>query len=601
MCGINGFNFNDAALIEKMNKASHHRGPDYHNIFTSQDCSLGHVLLRIRGELNKSIQPKFEEKSRWVMIFNGEIYNTEKIKKGFLPADFQNEEVDTNVIYQLLIEKGLRFIEEIHGMYSIALFDRKERKIHLFRDPSGQKPIYYYHKGGVFIFSSEIKPLLSHQNIDKSIDYPAIAHCSRVGYFFGNKTLFKYIRKVEMGQRVSLTCDSNSLDLEFFTANWKSTLEDGQFDLSARFHDHFLSNAEMGINLSGGVDSSIIFYELSKAGLDVQPYSTRFEIDGLDEKYNEEFSIASKFAQSHGKKISPVHITKSSFKDHFIAAYESIEEPNYNISIPAYYITAKQQGLGGDQKKVIFSGDGGDEVFGGYSYYLRAMDLQNKLGPFPHFLQNALLSLRNNKKVDFLNPWGVWLFLREQKKRNFIEVGEDDFLNAFKTSMGNQLQIFSSSQDKVKQLMMMDRILFIACESATRSDKIFMSQSIELRSPFNYHPLRMFFDQQLSGSDYFKDGVNKTFLREQYLDKLPNYIMKRSRKWGWRSPLDYWYDKEYKEMFLELISSYRDNSASPIYWEGIAKHIEESDGWPGKDIMYYISLAIIGHKFGLEL
>lgn len=175
MCGINGFNFVSPQLIQTMNEKLAHRGPDYSGTYVDEQVSLGHTLLSIRGEPERSQQPfKKEESSPWVLLFNGQIYNVDQIKSRFLDPAFQDEELDTAILFQLIEKRGWDFIDHIHGMFAIALYHRKENQIRLYRDPTGQKALYYYWKGAEFIFSSEIKGILAHPTVSAETDFKGV-------------------------------------------------------------------------------------------------------------------------------------------------------------------------------------------------------------------------------------------------------------------------------------------------------------------------------------------------------------------------------------------------------------------------------------------
>jgi asparagine synthase (glutamine-hydrolysing) len=136
MCGINGLNRRNPALIEKMNLAIRHRGPDYAGIYLDESASLGHVLLSIRDDPDKSKQPFFDQGSPWILLFNGQLYNTAQIKSQ-LDASMKHEDLDTRLLYELIKKYGWDFVNRVHGMYAIALYNSQEQQIRLYRDPSG--------------------------------------------------------------------------------------------------------------------------------------------------------------------------------------------------------------------------------------------------------------------------------------------------------------------------------------------------------------------------------------------------------------------------------------------------------------------------------
>jgi len=156
--------------------------------------------------------------------------------------------------------------------------------------------------------------------------------------------------------------------------------------------------------------------------------------------------------------------------------------------------------------------------------------------------------------------------------------------------------------DPAYDMMMLDRVLWLASENFIRSDKLYMGESLELRSPFSYMPLRAVGDATLTKNDYFKEGNNKVWLRQYAEGKLPNYITHRKEKTGWRAPVSLWYDQEFKELFLSIIRKAKSASTTGIVdWERVEQRILSREGWPKKDVHIYLSLAILSDRFNLNI
>lgn len=596
MCGINGFIGQDDARLSRMNGLLSHRGPDFAGTFCDGRVSLGHVLLSIRDAAEVSRQPFRREGSPWVLCFNGQMYNTNALK-AFLGARYENENLDTALLFAVIEREGWNFIRRVHGMYAIALYNADEGIVRLYRDPSGQKPLYWYAKDGRFVWSSEIKGILAH-DIDREPDAEAIAIATALGYIPGGRTLFRHVRKLDASQRVTIDLKRRTAASDHFR-----TPADGYFpeDPDDAFRllieEHLQSKRPTAVNLSGGLDSSLLVHEMSRLGRPIRTYTTRFE--DADARYNVDADLALRLSKDYGTAHVEVLVNKRTFLEDFAEAYRIIEEPNYNVSLPAYLRIAKREGAHGDRNRVVLSGDGGDELFAGYPHYKesRRFDrLQLLLTPW---LFNALKNrhARYRYRLDRIEE--RWLFFRAFAKRYFR--GPEADLPAYVRGVVEpHLEGHEAKRDSVYRLMVHDRVLWLGGENFIRSDKLFMSQGLELRSPLSYHPFRLHWDARLGPREYVGTDVNKPFLRKRYLGKLPDYIVKRPDKSGWRSPVKEWYDDRYREFFLDAIAAVEGNDGL-VDWKAVKRAIAGRRDWPGKYAHLYVSLALLSKHYGLRI
>ena len=349
MCGINGFNFVSPQLIQTMNEKLAHRGPDYSGTYVDEQVSLGHTLLSIRGEPERSQQPfKKEESSPWVLLFNGQIYNVDQIKSRFLDPSFQDEKLDTAILFQLIEKRGWDFIDHIHGMFAVALYHRKENQIRLYRDPTGQKALYYYWKGAEFIFSSEIKGILAHPTVSAETDFKGVTIAASLGYIPDSKTLLKSISKVNVSECVTLDLKPKKICKSFYSSiasqyysDMETSDEDGVFE--SLIQEHLQTKRRLALNLSGGLDSSLLLHEMSQLGTKAFSYTTLFDVE--QESFNEDAVVARMLSKLYQTEHHEIRITTDQYREHFVEAYRIIEEPNYNISLPIYLLTAKTEGI----------------------------------------------------------------------------------------------------------------------------------------------------------------------------------------------------------------------------------------------------------------
>jgi len=258
MCSINGFTFQDKELIQKMNLATKHRGPDATNIFISDQISLGHNRLSIIDVREVANQPMTTDEGRYTLVFNGEIYNFQEIKKELSEYTFVTNG-DTEVILKGYQKWGKEIFSKLNGMYALAIWDTHTKELVLARDPQGVKPLYYSIQNNQLIFSSEIKAILEHP-IERVLDKEAFALYMDVLYVPAPFTMFKHVSKLEAGTTLTFLDGIVTKEVISFkaaasgVANAK-TLETLVDDAIQR---QLISDRPVGVFLSGGIDSSVV-------------------------------------------------------------------------------------------------------------------------------------------------------------------------------------------------------------------------------------------------------------------------------------------------------------------------------------------------------
>lgn len=599
MCGILGTTTKNTPVHAGI-KAIVHRGPDFDGIYVNEHIEIRHLLLAIRGGVQDSTQPVFTENSPWVLAFNGQLYNTSALRKT-LGINAPRSEIDTILLYALISQYGWKFIEHIQGMFAIALYNKTENILKLYRDQSGQKNIYYTASPHGFSFCSEIKGLIALHPELQTIDELGLSLSTSIGYIPGHRTLIKNIYKLNPSEEVVYDLSQKQIERYTFVSkaeNYYSETCRVEDVMSFVVTEHLQSNRDISINLSGGLDSSLIFHEAVQHGCTLDAFSTRFEIN--EGNYNTDADLAERLAKDYKQRFTPITITRASYLEHLVDSYKTIEEPNFNISLPIYYQTARAEGINGRGLRVVLSGDGGDEVFGGYPHYAKMQRIESFkkiLGPT---FVNLYKRLRDKKVIDYREVAEAFLAFRalspNHQKSN---VPIDTLKEYLKTVTDPLIKNYKMKNDEVYLLMLFDRFVWLANENFIRSDKIYMSQSMEMRCPLAYQPFRTYMDTHIKSSEYISAQQNKLFLRRLYEGKLPDYITKRKEKTGWRAPVAHWYDKAYKDKFLEIISAV-EYSNSGIDWKSVKNSLERSERWPGKGIHLYLSLALLIDTFKLS-
>lgn len=599
MCGINGLIRAKAGALERMNSALQHRGPDFAGHYTDERISLGHTLLSIRGDVDESVQPYTAPSSKWVLLFNGQIYNTQQLKK-LLPNAYQSENLDTALLFALIESKGWDFISYVHGMFAIALYNKEEGVVKLYRDPSGQKNIYYAADTALFIFSSEIRGIQAAEAVTLETNHHALFIAGTLGYIPGRQTLYTSIFKLAPSEVLSYDLQSNTYSIQLFESHANNYFPESipkAFEMLVE--EHLQGNVEIALNLSGGLDSSLLLHEIVKTGRRIKTYSTSFE-GGVGD-LNEDAELAARLSKEYGVEHRPIRLTKEEYLSAFIDSYSIIEEPNFNISAPIYLLTAMREGSNGDRNRVVFSGDGGDELFGGYSYYTRNYRDDKLLKTYGSLVFNMVRNVRNGTQhLDFRNPSDRWFFYKFFRE-NYVQDPHFSVSRYVQESSQPFLNEYAQHDASVYRTTLMDRFTWLSNENFIRSDKIYMSQSMEMRCPLAYHPFREFIDSRLSAGDYVSENENKIALRRWYEGVLPEYITHRTKKTGWRAPVSVWYDDSFKELFVSLVRTAKSSSQGLIDWSAIERKIIGSDTWPGKQVHFYVALAALGARQGIKL
>lgn len=592
MCGILGTTttYHDDTSFKNAVQTLVHRGPDYVGIYTDSLISMGHLLLAIRGGKTESQQPVQHQTGPWVLVFNGQLYNTDAIYKDL---GERTSDIDTVLLYQLIQKFGWDFISHIHGMFAIALYNKKEKIIRLYRDSSGQKCLYYREDAGGFSFASEIKGLLALPNAKRTIDAYALSITQSIGYLPGHRTLVGGISKLLPSEVITYDLARKTLTKKLFDGRGVGYYDSKSPEevMHSVIHEHLQSKKELSINLSGGMDSSLIFHEAVTSGHSVTAFSTRFDIQGGN--YNYDAELAERLAHEYGQTFVGINVTKRSYLENFVTAYSAIEEPNFNISVPIYYETARNEGVHGKGLRVVLSGDGGDELFGGYPHYRETLRLSNLKSHYSPVGVNLYKWIRDKRYLDYREPADRFYALRGFKKTwQNKSTRYRDAVEYLKNVTSESMQLYASKSDDVYRQMLFDRFVWLPSENFIRSDKLYMKESMEMRCPLAYQPLRTYMDTHIPSSKYITPNQNKLFLRDLYTNKLPDYITKRKDKTGWRAPVEIWYDASYKELFIEILRSAK-NTTSSIDWPAIIHMVEQNETWPGKTVHLYLSIALI--------
>lgn len=572
MCSINGFTWKDEALIKKMNAVTAHRGPDGTGVFCDPGVSIGHNRLAIIDLSPLGAQPMKSHNGRFVISFNGEIYNYRELKReleSFYPF---RSATDTEVILAAYSVWGERAFARLNGMFAIALWDTKEQKLLLVRDPIGIKPLYYYHDGARIVFSSEIKAILEHTNIPRRIDALALDLYLRVNYVPAPLTLFSGIKKLLPGH--ALTCVNGKMEVRRYAPEEKPAISHkSQRRLASELRERvrasvkaeLVSDRPVGLYLSGGIDSSAVLEGMAVAQGKVETFSIGFSLrEGeQEEKFNADFLLARRTAKHFGATHHEVLLSPDEILPLFEEAVYYLDEPIANATVIPML---KLSRFAKSRVAVALCGDGGDELFGGYERYRLSL-LSSYYRCLPATFRRAASSLYPRfRKLDTaqgIPRFAQFHFLKEGALRPLLSpfayhahAARDFFVERFFSSVPRDIlkkvglrgggRVTSIGRaatapffESFERLFMnVDRQSWLTDESLLRSDKMGMAAGLEARVPLLDLPLVDF-----AGTIPFKHKVSlfrtKIILKEAFRGFLPDELLRQPKR-GWFSPGAKW-------------------------------------------------------------
>ena len=411
MCGITGFlycskRFDGSGLsqnVETMANRLRHRGPDAGGVWTDPQSgvALGHRRLSIIDLSTAGAQPMHSASGRYILTYNGEIYNFTAVRETLESAGYPFKgRSDTEVLLAAIEHWGLqRALESVHGMFAFALWDREQRELSLARDRVGKKPLYYGWSGDAFLFASELKALRVHPEFNGAIDTSALGHFIQYGWISEPLSIYRDIRKLPPGACITVKADSPPWAppvKRYWAANRvmeaaRRELYQGSFEQAADHLDELLTetvtermvaDVDLGALLSGGIDSSTIVGVMQRHS--DRPVKT-FCI-GFDEKKYNEAEYASAIAKYLGTDHHELYVTPAECLAVVGRLPEIYDEPFGDISQVPTFVVAE---MARQHVKVVLSGDGGDETFGGYKHYPEGLAQWQWLSRVPHGLRAA--------------------------------------------------------------------------------------------------------------------------------------------------------------------------------------------------------------------
>ena len=562
MCGFAGYihnygTFDKEEVIHKMADRIKHRGPDDAHYYIDDGIALGFRRLSII-DLEGGRQPILNEDGSLVLLFNGEIYNYQELREELIKAGHVfTTKTDSETILHGYEEYGKKILDRLRGMFAFIIWNKNTKELFGARDIFGIKPFYYYKKGKEFMFGSEIKSFLSHPNFEKELDEDMIPLYLSYEYSPDERTIFKNVFKLPGAH--CFTYKNGELKVErYYKIEYKieddKSLEYWEDAITKEFTEsvsmHQIADVEVGCFLSSGVDSSYVVKEISKGTKKVKTFSVGYE----EEKYSE-----LPYAQDFSNVIGVPNIANKVSADEFFDAVPEIQyymdEPLPNPSeIPLYFLAKNARRY----VKVVLSGEGADELFGGYPMYLAGGHFDHYSHKVPRPVRKVLGTVAkhcpNFKGKNFLVRGAMEPYQRFMRANYVFQSAErQKFLKrpiASKVPEEYSKRYFDevSNLDEPTQLQYVDMHTWMIYDILLKADRMSMANSLELRVPFLDKKM-LELSTRIPSRYRAANETTKIALRGAAIKQLPERTANK-KKFGFPVPLNDWLreDKYYNKV-----------------------------------------------------
>ena len=578
MCGINGLVYKNAEntnvqnIIGKMNQKIIHRGPDEDGFFVEhlEDKTIAFAMRRLSiVDLSTGKQPIFTEDKSKVIVFNGQIYNSEELKKTLIQKGFVfHTSSPAEVVLKLYECFGLEAFKMLDGAFAFSIYDKILGKIFIARDFFGDKPLHYQHSEKGLIWASELKSIISALDKKPEIDNTGLNLYFQLTYIPAPFTIYKGISKLESNSFIEYDVNTNALKIHEIHSE-KIEKQQVSFDEAKKnvrklveesVSSRSVSDVSLGAFLSGGVDSSIISLCLSKqSDSKIDTFSIGFDKKSFDETEKSRL-VANLIGSNHHEFV----ISEKDLTSHLDEILLNFDEPFADSSaLPSYIVASKTA----DYVKVALTGDGGDEVFGGYNKYLIGGINHKYTSLVPRFLHQSVLKVANALTKQKGDERGLKFKVR--KALNSIDYDHSFFYNIIKLGFTDkEMSIYLNEKDRVKNPLAyyqqripnpknltdfrsVDKMISLEGDMIVKVDRTSMLASMECRAPFL---TREIWNYTLSLPDeYLLKGNNKKMiLKKAFENEFPEQFLEKSKK-GFGVPVGDWLRQGMRSELLSYI------------------------------------------------
>jgi len=566
MCGIVGIidykQNSSKKLLQEMTDTLHHRGPDDsgYNFVEKEKYQLGfgHRRLAIQDLSSHGHQPMTYE--NLTIIYNGEVYNFQEIREELeiLGYNFTSHS-DTEVILKAFHQWGIKSVDKFRGMFVFSIYDKEKEKIYIVRDRAGVKPLYYYQKDGLFLYGSELKAFYLHPKFQKAINRDALSLYLQFGYIQAPHTIFQDTYKLKPAHYLEYDLNANSIEIKpywnivdfYQKEKLDISYDDAKKQLEEILIDSFslrmVSDVPIGTFLSGGVDSSLVTAILQKnSDIPINTFTIGFD----DEKYNEAH-YAKEIAKYLGTHHTEHYCSKQDAMDIIPQLPKLYDEPFGDTSmIPTTLVSQVAK----EKVTVVLSGDGGDELFSGYTSYglfdkryekIDNIPLKNLLKNILCYIPDPIIKLQNYNEKYYLKYLKFKNILEHQDIANMFKVSNSVFTKyeVEKILQGRyffQKDINYKNLHNLEKTMVSDFKGYLADDILVKVDRASMSISLESREPLLDTKI-IEFASQLP----IKYKQDKKILKDILSDYIPKELFER-KKTGFGIPINDWLRNELK-------------------------------------------------------
>ena len=611
MCGLTGFHNKQnlpaeefKQILNNMNNALSHRGPDGEGVWFDADSGvgLGHRRLSILDLSKNGHQPMISKNGSLVIVFNGEIYNHQQLRIGLNPSNWSGSS-DTETLIECISRYGIdKTLSMVRGMFAFALWNKKTGELILARDRYGEKPLYYGMVNGTFMFASELKSLTNHPAFAKEIDRESLSAFLKFSYIPAPRSIYRNISKLEQGSYLvfntktldykkyrfwdleSLAIKNFSKKEEFYEEESINTLDNL---LNRVVKEQMLSDVPLGAFLSGGIASATIVSIMQSQSISkIKTFTIGFEDKLFDE---------SKSAALISKHLGTEHSELNVSSDDLLAVVPNIhkiyDEPFADSSqIPTFLVSK----LASNDVKVTLSGDAGDEIFSGYNRYRFVKNVWPKLNAIPYPLRSYVsslisrLSIKQSEMLLSLMPFRIKKYSYAiQKLYKIGEALDSNSLDSYYDRMTSQsLDSSKFLKDKTvdlkfkqklnksfegfsdfEKLMIYDSLGYLPDDILVKLDRASMNVSLESRVPY-LDPRISEFVWKLPQDMKIRGSETKYILRQVLRKYLPENLI-NGPKMGFSIPLDTWLRGPLRSWSEDLLDKESINSKGYLDYDNI--------------------------------
>lgn len=591
MCGIVGIiSYKepvDERLLISMRDTLVHRGPDDKGIWISPDrkVGLGHRRLSIIDLSPAGHQPMSDEEGKIWIVHNGEIYNFQEIRQELEEGGYRfKSNTDTEVIIYAYKEWGIGCLQKFNGMFAFGIWDEKEKRLFLARDRVGKKPLYIVRYENKVAFASEIKAILRDRDFDRKVDLDALNCYFAYGYILDEMCIFENIQKlppahyaildVRGGLKIRRYWDSSIFQFSDKKFSEEALLEELEELLTDSVRKRMISDVPLGVFLSGGLDSSLVVAFMSKVSdRPVKTFSIGFE----EAKYNE-LPHARIIAKYFGTEHHELIVKPNAFTI-LPELLKQFDEPFADPSmIPTYYVSKATK----DYVTVALSGDGGDELFGGYSTYADTI-MNYYIAKFvPSIFRIGISSMTGiipekikgkRELVRFqYDPYDAFIDRsthRYFKKKYRVNIFNSEIVrelgdNFYEPEISRKALLLEREGDFINQVTHADFMTYLPDDILVKVDRASMKVSLEVRAPFLDYRMAEFSFKKIPGNLKVK-GLTKKYLLKRLARKILPQEFNLNRKWGFAIPVSEWFKGSLNEVTRRILLEYNSDYFNKDY------------------------------------